>query len=506
MAYTYDDFVGAAQKAGLYDQFSQDDLTISQSNPEYGMSLLKLQQEVNSASTAEQKLLAQEAVNQLRSSYTPAVSTATGYSYGGQEAYDKALQGVTNTDAYSFDQATNPTYGMMKDQYLSDLNSAKNDLLGSTPVTGGSQLPSYAGTAAGQSGGYYGTRLNDSLPAVEQKAYSQYLQDLGMKADQFGVAAADQAFDYNKWLQEQNLDLSAKQQQFSNDLALHKTFGTDAPAMPDLSGGTVSEGVQYTYGKDDAYQKAMQDVLNQEEFSYDPASDPVYGSLRKSYLREGQRAGEDALARSSAGSMGVPSSYAVRMAADAQNGYLEQLMNGMGTTQDNAYSRYLQDFNNKLSVLGQLETDRELDYNKWLQNYQLEQQKKQQEFENALTMYNLSGLTPELAELLGVPYVEPSAEDNAHGSGYPSTIQGVVNSLYGGNHSAISNAALSQQQAADLANRLYQAAVAEAERKQYENERAAMLAGNKAAAPMLTQQQIAEADRLAKAAASKRNK
>ena len=66
MAYTYDDFVSAAQGAGLYDSFSQDDLVIAQNKPEYGMSMLKLQQDFNGAATAEQRLLAQEAMNQLR--------------------------------------------------------------------------------------------------------------------------------------------------------------------------------------------------------------------------------------------------------------------------------------------------------------------------------------------------------------------------------------------------------------------------------------------------------
>ena len=45
MAYTYEDFVTAAQGAGMYDSFSQDDLTIAQKSPEYGLSMLKLQQE-----------------------------------------------------------------------------------------------------------------------------------------------------------------------------------------------------------------------------------------------------------------------------------------------------------------------------------------------------------------------------------------------------------------------------------------------------------------------------
>ena len=287
MAYTYDDFVSAAQGAGLYDSFSQDDLVIAQNKPEYGMSMLKLQQDFNGAATAEQRLLAQEAMNQLRHSYAPA---GPNYSYSGQDAYDKALQGVTQAPGYSFDHRTDPEYNKIKGQYQADIGSSKDKLLGSTGVTGGSFAPGYAAAAAGQSGNYYNTRLNDVIPTLEQNAYSRYLQELGISGDQFGAAAADKSFDYNKWLQEQQLDMAGKQQQFANDMTLHQNFGTEIPSMPNLTGSTMP-GVQYTYGRDEEYRKALDNVLNREGFTYDTESDPLYGSLRKSYLREGRRAG-----------------------------------------------------------------------------------------------------------------------------------------------------------------------------------------------------------------------
>ena len=59
MAYTYDDFLSAAKNAGMMEKFSDDDLAIAQNNPEYGLSALKLQQDLHGATTTEQKLLAQ---------------------------------------------------------------------------------------------------------------------------------------------------------------------------------------------------------------------------------------------------------------------------------------------------------------------------------------------------------------------------------------------------------------------------------------------------------------
>ena len=69
MAYTYDDFVKAANQSGLMGQFSQDDLNLAQKYPEFGLSVLSLKKDYNNAATAEQRLLANQAANELRKSY-----------------------------------------------------------------------------------------------------------------------------------------------------------------------------------------------------------------------------------------------------------------------------------------------------------------------------------------------------------------------------------------------------------------------------------------------------
>ena len=68
-SYTYDDFISAANQAGLLQEFSQADLDTAQRYPEFGMSILGLKQDIHKATTPEAKLLANEAANQLRSSY-----------------------------------------------------------------------------------------------------------------------------------------------------------------------------------------------------------------------------------------------------------------------------------------------------------------------------------------------------------------------------------------------------------------------------------------------------
>ena len=474
--YTYDDFVNAATNANMLNAFSQEDLSISQRSPEFGLSLLKLQQDAAKATTSEQKLLAQEAVNQLRKTYnalptttaansavtgssapaTPVTNDGTassavpqsgmGYSYGGENAYQKALQGVTEYAPYSYDYKSDPTYGQMRDTYLAD-NQFMEDKTLSNPAVTGSMVPSYGAAAAGQSANYYAGKLNDIIPQLEQDAYERYLKDFQLKNGQLEAAAADKAFDHQQWKTQQELELAAIQQKYANDTILHQQFQQDAPVLPDLSRlgtgtsvvsnsdigatGTAAAGEtgaeaapaeplvpEYNYQNASGYQAALDAVLNNPAFSYAIQNDPQYGSLRKSYMREGQRANEDALARASAGSMGIPSSYAIRQATDAGNAYNEQLMNAIPGLQDNAYGRYLSDFQQQLDTLGQLSADRELDYNQWLQNYELDQKIKQQNFDNALAQYRLTRqMTPEIAAALGIEYKAPAFNWPGYGSG-----------------------------------------------------------------------------------------
>ena len=524
--YTYDDFLTAAQNANMLNTFSPEDLTITQRNPEFGLSMLKLQQDAGKATTSEQKLLAQEAVNQLRKTYnalptttaantemtagsapaTPVTADGTassavpqtvpGYSYGGENAYQKALEGVTGFNPYSYDYQQDPTYGAMRDQYLSDNQFMEDRTLGN-PAVSSSGIPSYAGAAAGQSANYYAGKLNDIIPQLEQDAYERYLKDFQMANSRFEAAAGDKAMDYAQWQKQQELELAAIQQKFANDTILHQQFGQAAPVLPDLSRlgtGTsmtpeavetatpaetsnpetnAAEGTVpteplapvYTYGKQNEYQAALDAVLNNPAFSYTIANDPQYASLRKSYMREGQRANEDALAKASAGSMGIPSSYAIRQAADAGNAYNEQLMSAIPGLQENAYGRYLNDFQNRVGTLGQLSADRETDYNQWLQNYQLDQKVKQQNFDNAVALYQITRqLTPEIAAVLGIPYVAPVASydntswgpaspvDNSHNGMVESafkTYQGVI--ARGGSE------AEARKKTAEIAGNWYQA-------------------------------------------------
>lgn len=145
----------------------------------------------------------------------------------------------------------------------------------------------------------------------------------------------------------------------------------------------------YNNRYDDTIQDLIQVILNREDFSYDPATDPLYQNYRKQYTREGQRATADTLGAAAAASGGIPSSYATTAAAQAGNYYAAQMTDKIPELYQLAYNQYLNDYNMQLSDLGvvqgaeqsdydkylnelnQFNTDRAFDYNAWLDEYNM---------------------------------------------------------------------------------------------------------------------------------------
>lgn len=171
----------------------------------------------------------------------------------------------------------------------------------------------------------------------------------------------------------------------------HFQYGS-APTYENPYAGDIAELWQkqqdygdFTYDPyESRYDETIQDliagILERPDFSYDPATDPLYQNYRKQYTREGQRATEDALGAAAAASGGIPSSYASTAAGQAGNYYAAQLTDKIPELYELAYNKYLNDYNMQLSDLGVVQgqdqtdydrylNDRSLDYNVWLNGY-----------------------------------------------------------------------------------------------------------------------------------------
>ena len=146
---------------------------------------------------------------------------------------------------------------------------------------------------------------------------------------------------------------------------------------------------EYTNRYDDTIQQMLGEIVNREEFVYDPSTDQLYEQYRKQYAREGQRATQDALGAAAAATGGIPSSYAQTAAGQAANYYAAQMTDKIPELYQLAYNKYLNDYNMQLSglsavqsaeqsdydkyltALAQYNTDKNFDYNAWLDAYNM---------------------------------------------------------------------------------------------------------------------------------------
>lgn len=254
MGYTYEDFEKKATDAGMMGQFSQYDLDTARQYPEFGLSILGLKQDYASATTPEQKLLINEAANQIRNSfgsysgggdgskylyngtktdsllgkvmgYAPYTSRNDGASQGildqigsfGSFSYDKTaptynnayvqqqqklLDSIVNRPDFSWSKEEDPQWGSIKKSYLREGERATADALGQASAASGGRPSSYAVNAATQAGDYYATKLNDMIPTLYQQAYERYLKEFQMQQQALDAVNQQEQLDYNKYLTE----------------------------------------------------------------------------------------------------------------------------------------------------------------------------------------------------------------------------------------------------------------------------------------------------------------
>ena len=253
MAYTYDDFVNAANQSGLMGQFSQDDLNLAQKYPEFGLSVLSLKKDYNNATTAEQRLLANQAANELRKSYGNYSGGANGGSFRlesrlnrrsddlldqlgsfGSFSYDEAptyenayaqqqkdlLDRILDREDFSWSKETDPQWSSYKKSYLREGDRATANALAQASAASGGRASSYAVNAATQAGDYYASKLNDVIPTLYQQAYERYLDEYNMKLKDLNAVNQQEQLDYAKYLDrlgQYNTDRGFAYQNYADD-------------------------------------------------------------------------------------------------------------------------------------------------------------------------------------------------------------------------------------------------------------------------------------------------
>lgn len=232
--FTYDGFLTAASNASLLGEFSQADLDTARKYPEFGYSILGLKQDIHKATTPEAKLLANEAANQLRSSY----GGYTGGKYGadyisdgkipnqidsvldkingfGSFTFDQErpsyenqyaeqqqalLDAIINRPDFSWSKEDDPQWHSYRKSYLREGDRATANALGQAAAASGGRPSTAALTAATQAGDYYATQLNDIIPTLYQQAYDRYLNEYNMSLQDLNAVNTQEQLDYAKYL------------------------------------------------------------------------------------------------------------------------------------------------------------------------------------------------------------------------------------------------------------------------------------------------------------------
>lgn len=396
MAYKYDDFIKAANNAGMMSEFSQQDLLTAQKNPEYGLSMLSLMKDFDTSQTEEQRLLAGEAANQLRKTYGTTAQTLPG--------------GVKPSGSFTGAPQTAQT--------LTSAGSFSGEPMKASRLYGGQQLTGNQQSAATLPGGTKPVQQNPAGGMLQPSAGNAQGITEGVQQNPAGGMAEPSVGDIQGITGQEQSQQGAGQSGYTGAYS-------DAIAQ---ALGLVGNYGDFTYGNEDAYQQLLQKILNPEAFSYDPETDPRYAAYKKTYLREGDRATANALAQASAATGGVPSSYAATAAAQAGNYYAGQVADVIPQLYEDAYNQYMNEYQMQLSGLGALQDDRSFGYQEYLDTYNrmqnnldnlqkqdqteyerymdqwnMDRTEDQDAYDRALAQYEMLGYaTPEIAQILGI--------------------------------------------------------------------------------------------------------
>ena len=125
---------------------------------------------------------------------------------------------------------------------------------------------------------------------------------------------------------------------------------------------------KFSYGNQDAYDKAMNDILNRKEFSYDLNGDALYQQYKDNYINQGKMAMMDTMGQAAAMTGGYGNSYAQTVGQQTYQGHLQNLNNMIPELYKMALDRYNTEGDRLATNYGLLSTDRQNALNEYNTN------------------------------------------------------------------------------------------------------------------------------------------
>lgn len=137
------------------------------------------------------------------------------FTTGYQSQYKDRIQGLYDQIAgrkdFSYDVNADAMYQQLKDQYVQGGRMAMMDTMGQAQAMTGGYGNSYAQNVGQQAYQGYLQGLNDQVPNLYQMALNRYIQQGDQMLDQYSMLTSQEAQDYARWQDRQNLALQQAQ-------------------------------------------------------------------------------------------------------------------------------------------------------------------------------------------------------------------------------------------------------------------------------------------------------
>lgn len=137
------------------------------------------------------------------------------FTTGYQSQYRDQIQGlydqIANRKDFSYDVNADAMYQQLKDQYVQGGRMAMMDTMGQAQAMTGGYGNSYAQGVGQQAYQGYLQGLNDQVPNLYQLALNRYIQQGDQMLDQYSMLTSQEAQDYARWQDQQNLALQQAQ-------------------------------------------------------------------------------------------------------------------------------------------------------------------------------------------------------------------------------------------------------------------------------------------------------
>lgn len=164
----------------------------------------------------------------------------------------------------------------------------------------------------------------------------------------------------NKYTNRNLLDYNFNENDYDN-VSLAKKTALDAATKYNSIG-------DWKYGDEDAFSKAKDALTNRKAFSYDLNGDVLYQQYKDNYITQGKQAMMDTMGQAAAMTGGYGNSYAATVGNQTYQGYLQGLNDRVPELYQMAMQKYKMDGDQLKTAYDVLNSDRELDYSKFMDN------------------------------------------------------------------------------------------------------------------------------------------